>query len=312
MDELTAEQRVEQFLFNRDKPEAPEQEAPETEATEAPEAPEAPETEETPSEEPVETTSEEQVETAEIELDGELYEVPAKLKDAVLRQQDYTKKTQELAEQRRAIQEQQAQLQKNAEVEAKFRQEKTELDTIYGQIQQYEAIDWQGLASENVSQYLALKEKRDQLQKTLDTRATALNQAIQQFVQEQQNTSQQKLAKAMDEIKQAIPNFNQETAQSLRSALQTYGFAEDEVSYTPFNHDARYIKLLHDAHQFRQLKKGLPITKKVTPQARTLRPGQPVKPQSPQANLKQSLRGLKSDSSKAKAIEGFLTRKFGG
>lgn len=41
--------------------------------------------------------------TAEVEYDGETYEVPLALKDALLRQADYTRKTMELADQRRAL-----------------------------------------------------------------------------------------------------------------------------------------------------------------------------------------------------------------
>lgn len=40
---------------------------------------------------------------AQVDYEGQLYEVPAKLKDALLRQADYTRKTMELAEQRRAV-----------------------------------------------------------------------------------------------------------------------------------------------------------------------------------------------------------------
>ncbi len=39
----------------------------------------------------------------EVEYDGVVYEVPATLKDALLRQSDYTQKTQGLAEQRQEV-----------------------------------------------------------------------------------------------------------------------------------------------------------------------------------------------------------------
>src|SRR5882724_5619126 len=40
---------------------------------------------------------------AELEWDGEKFQVPAKLKDAFMRNDDYTRKTQDLAEQRRTV-----------------------------------------------------------------------------------------------------------------------------------------------------------------------------------------------------------------
>jgi hypothetical protein len=46
----------------------------------------------------------------EVEYEGELYQVPPKLKEAIIRQSDYTKKTQEVAETRKLIEHQQSQL----------------------------------------------------------------------------------------------------------------------------------------------------------------------------------------------------------
>ena len=40
---------------------------------------------------------------AEVEIDGKTYKLPPELKDGFLRQADYTRKTQELAEQRRRM-----------------------------------------------------------------------------------------------------------------------------------------------------------------------------------------------------------------
>jgi hypothetical protein len=50
----------------------------------------------------------------EVDYEGEKYKLPKKLKDALLRQQDYTQKTQQVAEQRRAIEAQAQQVQQHA------------------------------------------------------------------------------------------------------------------------------------------------------------------------------------------------------
>ena len=46
---------------------------------------------------------EQEPETFDLELDGEVHTLPAALKGAFLRQADYTRKTQELAEHRRGL-----------------------------------------------------------------------------------------------------------------------------------------------------------------------------------------------------------------
>lgn len=305
--ESQATDRIEQMLFPSTPETQPEVKEPEAveEPVEAPtESPDQPE-----EAEQVEETEEERV---EIEIDGERYEVPEKLKEAFLKNKDYTQKTQELAEQRKLFQQEREQAQRAFEVQQKFQAEYQDLTAIHVKLQQFETIDWQALANDNVTQFLALKEQRDQLQRTLDTRSTALNQAVQQFMSEQETRKAQTLTQAVEKLKSSIKGWNDDLASSLRSSLKDYGFSPDEAGFTPFNSDPRYVQVLHDAYQFRQLKQGLPVTKKVTQQGRTLRPGAPVKPPSAKQSLKQAVRAAGSDDAKAKAIEGFLTRKFGG
>src|SRR5688572_14468037 len=87
----------------------------ETIASEEPaETPAGPEVETTPAQEPVnleapvegaepEAPAEPVDELDEIEFDGERYKIPKKLKNGFLMQSDYTRKTQEVAEERKAI-----------------------------------------------------------------------------------------------------------------------------------------------------------------------------------------------------------------
>ena len=55
--------------------------------------------------------------TEEVDWDGAKYRVPKPLKDALLRQADYTRKTQELAEQRRTVEQHFTSLTQQAELQ---------------------------------------------------------------------------------------------------------------------------------------------------------------------------------------------------
>jgi len=123
----------------------------------APTEPEAPANGEAPQEEPVSLQEQVNEEPAEgdapngaqpeddyddVEYDGEYYRLPKKLKDAVLRQADYTKKTQEVAEQRRALEARDRELVQQAEALRTDTQERARLVALEDTIKEYANVDW--------------------------------------------------------------------------------------------------------------------------------------------------------------------------
>src|ERR1700730_7367382 len=71
---------------------------------------------------------------AQLEWDGATYQVPVKLKDAFMRNEDYTRKTQELAEQRKSV-DQLREISQTKQMDAAF------ADTIAPDMQQIAMID---------------------------------------------------------------------------------------------------------------------------------------------------------------------------
>lgn len=144
----------------------------------------------------------------EIEYDGKTYQIPPELKDALMSKQDYTRKTQELARNREAIEGLQQQARLFAEQQA-FEQtthkERAEIDNLSFQIQQYEALDWSGFEAQDLfklkMQVDALKSKREDLK-------NALNGRRQQFAQQ--------LKARRDEIQKGLPD-------QVRTRIQTWG-----------------------------------------------------------------------------------------
>ena len=107
-----------------------------------------------------------QDDSEEIEHEGRKYLVPSALKPLLLMQADYTRKTQEVAEQRRAVQ---------AERQALHQTSQAELDayahatTLAGRLAQYQQVDWRAwhdsdpfAASAATSEYNMLRDQHSQ------------------------------------------------------------------------------------------------------------------------------------------------------
>lgn len=89
-----------------------------------------------------EASAEADDDTEEIDHDGERYRVPKALKDAFLRQADYTRKTQEVAETRKALEAWQGQVEQQAKAVAETMDQRVKLAMVTTQIDQMADIDW--------------------------------------------------------------------------------------------------------------------------------------------------------------------------
>ena len=230
------------------------------------ESPEEPE--EAPEEEPEEAEAEPEEEEALVAADkyvlplgegGENIEVEAdEVKNLILRQKDYTQKTQSLAETRkqldaernsiRAIQQIGSELQQ--EYEALRKTEELEVDQEY----------WDRLKTDNPMQYMI--EKQDLQERNLERGKSQqkLNSLHQQMQNQQSLEFNQRLAEEQLKLAEAIPEWqDQQRAQEERTQLRAYGlsmgFSEKELSEV---YDSRAVRVLRSAMKWEDLqsKKG--------------------------------------------------------
>jgi hypothetical protein len=273
-----------------------------------PEQPEAEETQEQP--EQTAPESETQPEFAEVEYEGKAYQVPPEIKDALLRQSDYTKKTTEVSERQRAIEQKELQL-KAVEAERKFHEtvkdDITQIQKIDFQIEQWKSVDVTGMSSEELwkisRQVDQLKEKRAELSNGINTKWNG-------HQQQQSELLQQARSKAEEYVAKAVKGWGPE----LQKALTEYGVSEgySSAELAQLSIDARIVKTLWKAHQFDKLQaQNVEGKVKAVP---TVKPGssnpmpQAVKDQ---FALKKQLNNPKLTSAqKAKVIEAELMRRF--
>ena len=235
---------------------------------------EAAEEEDEPQEDQVEEEESEQPQLYTIKVDGEDTEVTLEeLQNGYSRQRDYTRKTQELAQQRKAI-------------EAK-QQEVSQKDAIYSQLlPKMEATlkgelenepDWNALYEADPIAYVREKdiwnEKKQKLQ--------AVQAESQRLQQESQVVQQQKLQQFLQygqqQLLEQIPEWqDNEVASKEKMAIRDYGV--NVLGYTPQEmdsvYDYRVLLGLRNAwlqHKTQQATKVKPTEKKAA--ARTARPG---------------------------------------
>lgn len=219
-------------------------------------------------EEPTEGESEDEGE--EVEFEGKAYKVPKGIKDALLRQKDYTVKTQEVAEQRRAVEERAQALDQQQRVMAQTFDKAVEFREAQKRLTQYEQIDWYTLAQNDPAQATQLNIAYQQLQREAQTKYGEWKQAEQQTQQLTEQNRQQMLVKAEAELKTRLPNFGPQVAEKIAKAGKEYGITDQELNALI---DPRYVHVLHDAMKWRALQAEKPkAMQKVAEAPRAIKP----------------------------------------
>jgi uncharacterized phage infection (PIP) family protein YhgE len=191
-----------------------------------------------------------QPQTYTVRVDGEEYEVTEEeLLNGYSRQQAYTKRSQELAEQRKAFESEAAQVKQMRDTYAQ------QLEQLSAQLQQanQQEPDWAELAKQYSAEDLIVYKAQLDQQKEYARRVEAERQAVaQQQMQEQQQAMKQRLAEQKKEMLNRIPQWqndevrNNERMQVIEYAQRRIGFSEEEIANAS---DARAIELLYKAWQ---------------------------------------------------------------
>lgn len=202
-----------------------------------------------------EDSPEEQEDGEEVEFEGKAYKVPKEIKEALLRQADYTQKTQAVAEQRKAVEERAQLLVQREQLMSTTFDKAVELREVQNRLSQFENIDWQSLADSDPAQATKLNLAYQQLQRQAQEKYTELTQA--QAQQEQLNAyqRQQMLAEAQKELRTRLPDFTPEVAEKIKSTAREYGLTDQELASVI---DPRHVHILHDAMKWRALQANKP------------------------------------------------------
>jgi hypothetical protein len=208
----------------------------------------------------------EEEELADLEVDGRTLKLPKtaaeKLQAERLMQADYTRKTQALAEERKAIEERAQLTQFLDQVRAVQFEKAVEVKVLNDRLKQYEAVDWASLAAQDPQRAAALQAQWMSDRQTMEGKQRELQEAGQKATQMTAYQQQQMLAKGEEALRTKFPSWGPETKRSIFDNTKSYGYSDQELSQVT---DPRLVEVLHDAMQWKKLQasKAQTIEKKV-------------------------------------------------
>lgn len=203
----------------------------------------------------------------EIEFEGEKFKVPAKLKDAFLRQADYTRKTQEVAEIRKQAE---AQAETARQREAFIQHNVAEVARIQAidtELAQFQQVNWDQLWDSDPVQAGKLNQRAQFLQAQRAQTEQVLTQRQAQFLQWQQQEAAKRLNEGQQVLKREIPNWGTEIQDQLRTYALNTGWSAGELqNITPrqvvaLYRDFQFVKMREKATQKPRVVQEKPVTR---------------------------------------------------
>lgn len=247
-----------------------------------------------------------------VKVDNEEIEVTLEeLQQGYSRTKDYTKKTQALAETRKAVEAEKARIEEAKQLRDTYAQRLEVIEQMLNQ-----PADNENLAELRESDpigYAIKVAERAEREKQLQAVQAEKQRIAQQQQSEQQEYLKKHLASEADKLKEWIPEFRDEVKadmarKEIRSYAKSIGFSDQELANV---YDARAVQTLYKAMQYEKLMKGKSVaTKKVNEAPKTLKAGA-AQPQgtSEQEAYKKQYQKLKQSGKKqdaAKLFEKFI------
>jgi hypothetical protein len=236
--------------------------------------------EEPETEDDVEEDSEEQaLETVKLKVNGEEIEKPLDEVVALAQQGlDYTKKTQEVAEQRKQLEtfEQQLKMQEQqfaeqAQLNNLLIEDVAKITALDQQLSQYANVDWQKLTDSDFVEAQKHYMAYNQLQQNRNNAVSQFEAKRQNALAKHQESLAERIRKGKEVLAKEIPNWSPETTQAVVTTGKEYGFTDDELNAIV---DPRHVKVLHDAMQWRKSQNKKPLVKKKVASAKpVVKPG---------------------------------------
>jgi hypothetical protein len=250
---------------------------------------------------------------AELDWEGEKYRVPSKLKDAFMRNEDYTRKSQDLAEQRRSV-EQVREIAQQAQVSAAFNdsiaQESQQLSVIDAYMQQATKVDWSQMSTD---QMLRHKVEIDSVKEQRSAIVQALNEKRAKFQDEFKAKMSGLRLKSRELASKAISGFSEKTEAEMRTYAIGEGLTEAEVDNVFL--DPRSYKVIYKAMQFDKVQANSGRAVEAATQAdRVLRPGGAGQKMpadvAQRLNFGKAMKAAHTSGDKARVIEARLAQTF--
>jgi hypothetical protein len=288
------------------------------EPEEAQAQPEAPEEQEASAEEYDEEEYQEEPEeeqeptpTYKVKVGKEEVEVPLEeLLKGYSRTSDYTRKTQEVAEARKAVEAERQKIEEAAKLRDTYAQRLTVIEQMLSQGENAE--DLQSLKETDPIGYAVKVAEQSEREKQLAAVRAEQQRIAQQQQAEQQERLQAHLQAEALKLQEAIPEMSDPAkSQAVKTDIRNYakkiGFTDQELAQV---YDSRAVTALYKAMQYDKLMSGkTEATKKVSQAPKMMRPGNstPEAKETQEAKkLREQLRRSGNKNDAARIFERFL------
>jgi hypothetical protein len=236
-----------------------------------------------------------------VRVDGKEEKVPEhELIAGYQRQSDYTRKTQVLAETRKALEQEAGQAkQERSEYAQLLPQLRKALETVTGR-----EPNWEELRAKDPAQAAIAKQRWDERQQKLDALRQEEDRVKQQEIAERQNHAQQIIREEDDKTLKLIPHWQKPEAKQKEEAAITkmlldLGFKQDETKI----YDSRARKIAWMAMKYLAISAQKPELRKKIATAPTVKPGNGNQKPRQQTNLQQAQKRLQKSGSIKDATE---------
>jgi len=317
---VTVSQAASAFLSMMDSPteEAkaqPEVDQQEQESEEVEYSAEAEDSSEDYTDENAEETEYQEEETQEpqrfkVKVDNEEVEVTLEeLQQGYSRTKDYTKKTQALAETRKAVEAERARIEEAKQLRDTYAQRLEVIEKLLAQDQGEENLA--ELRDSDPIGYAIKIAERSEKEKQLQAVRAEKQKIAQQQESDRQQALQSHLQQEAVKLREMIPEFKDEArAEIARKDIRTYaksvGFSDEELSQV---YDSRAVKTLYNAMMYEKLMKGkTDAVKKVQSAPKVLKAGNGGQVNAENDATKRQMQKLKQTGKKSDAAK--LFEKF--
>ena len=256
-----------------------------------------------------EATEEEPTPTYKVRVGKEEVEVPLdELLKGYSRTADYTRKTQEIADQRKVVEAERAKIEEASKLRDTYAQRLGIIEQMLKQ--QDSGEDLASLKETDPIGYAVKVAEQAEREKQLAAVRAEQQRIAQQQQSEQQERLKSYLAQEAQKLAEAIPEMNdpakgQAIRTDIRNFAQKLGYSEQELSQV---YDSRAVTALYKAMQYDKLMSGKgDATKKVQQAPKMLKPGTST-PEARQSQEVKQLRGRLKKSGKAKDAASLFER----
>lgn len=220
-------------------------------------------------------------------------------RESGLRTADYQRKTQVLAEQRKAVESLGEEL--NTFAHAWTQEFQQQMQSLTSEVQQFAAVDWVKLANDDPKQYAAKRAAHDLAQRRYQETQQRFESFQQQYKQAQAAALQKRAQEAIPEIKSRVSGWNDALYAELRQFVSgDLGAPAEQVNRIV---DPWFWELAADAHKYRKAKAIKTTVKPVKRSpSRTLKATVPTGQQA-QSKVNTAMQQLKGATSTRTAME---------